>query len=331
MIIRGLDEHGNPCTISVSNGALLTRSVESMVFIEGITDREGRETTLVDSTKNFGINSLDNALIKFSVDGTEYIRKISASIGDTITIPATQVAMGAFVEVGSGRLGQGQVKISVAQGTGANYSVQFAAGSGIGSSAQVAYDTETGKLTVISGTDEQEQPVGVMPGNLQSLISASPATGIFTVETTFAGYPLPVETDEIGFTDDQLMVGFGRPDEGVIVIKTKGELLGTAGNFYALSIVIGEATTGDTLVDLNSQTGELLITVNKTEGGEIRFMSTTELQTLIEETEVICDLFEILEDSVQAGDVWPTEGFIAFEGGIDAIPIPAGTPYRIVL
>ncbi len=300
-----------------------------VILLEGVTDTAGTDTMLLDSTKDIEFGALDNKLVKFEIDGIEYMRKILGAVRNSIIFATTRVATGAVAELGEVTLGEGQIEISVAA-DGENYSVEFVAGTGNNSAARADY--AEGVLSLVSGTDGNGDPVAIMPGNVQGLITANAeAAAIFTATSTFAGYGLPVTFAEtvIG-EDDAITIGEGIPDLGSVQVQCIGSLIGGPGNDYAIEIVQGSATTGDNLASLSGDTNVLTITVNLTAGGEVRFLSIADLQTLLANDVVTSNKFEVIADSIQAGALLPTTAPVDFAGGIPTIPVPSGTPYTVI-
>lgn len=306
------------------NGALKILSL-----LEGITDTDGSDTMILDSTKDIEMGSLDNKLVKFTVAGKEYIRKIIGSIPGGILFETTRESTSAVATLGEEASGQGQVEISVAA-DGENYSVEFVAGTGVNSEARADY--ADGVLTIVSATDENEDPVASMPGNIQGLITANAeAAAIFTATSTFAGYGLPITFPEtvIG-EDDAITIGEGLPDQGSCQIKCIGTLIGEGGNEYSIEVVQGAATTADNLASLSGDTKVLTITVNLTADGDVRFMTVADLQTLLAGDEVTTNKFEVVIASIVAGALIPTTEPVHFAGAISGILVPSGTPYTVL-
>jgi len=308
--------------------AIITVPIQT-ALLYGTSTEDGTTGTLIDSTKNFELGSLDGKTIKFSIGDTEYTRTINGSALNQLDFSDTDIGTSAIAIIGSGFKGEGQVTISVGAGMGANYTVQFTEGTGVNSAAIANYNISSGLLTIISPTDENENPIGIMPGNLQSVINANgDASGIFTVTTVVGGLGLPIRTDILSFTNDEMTVGSGIPAEGQVFVQCHGELMGTVGNDYFIEIVQGEATTGDDIATLDTTTKTLTITVNLTGTGEIRPIGSGSLQTLLANTVGIADKFFIDIDFI------PNElpiggGVIQFAGGTNEVPVVSGVDYVV--
>jgi len=314
--------------IPTNLNATITAPIQT-ALLHGTSTEDGTTGTLIDSTKNFELGSLNGKTIKFSIGDTEYTRTINGSALNQLDFSDTDIGTSAIAIIGSGFKGEGQVTISVGEGTGANYTVQFTEGTGFNSGAIANYNISSGLLTIISPTDENGNPIGIMPGNLQSVINANGnASGIFTVTTVVGGLGLPIRTDILSFTNDEMTVGSGTPAEGQVIVQCHGELMGTVGNDYFIEIVQGEALTGDDIATLDTTTKTLTITVNLTAGGEIRPIGSGTLQTLLANTVGIADKFFIDNDFV------PNElpiggGVIQFAGGTNEVPVVSGVDYVV--
>lgn len=291
----------------------------------------GTETTIVDTSKDFDTAAFATKIAKVTIGNIEYYRAISACAGDTITITTIQDAAGAIAVVGSGLDAEGQVTISVAEGTGGDYTVQFVSGTGVSSASSVTFDVASGLLTVTSPTDVDENPVGIMPGDLQGVINTDAnANGIFTVTAVVGGVALPTETNILTFTDDEITVGTGLPAEGRVSIHCKGDLIGTVGDDYSVQIVQGTATTADDIAMLNTTTKTLTITVNLDGTGSPRLLAAGSLQTLLANAVGIADKF-VIPDGFTAGNLPIGGDAIPFVGGINEIAVPVGAPYEILM
>lgn len=309
------------------NATIITPIQTALLY--GKSTDDGTTGTLIDSTKNFELDSLKGKTIKFSIDNTEYTRTITGSALNQIDFADTEVATSAIATIGSGYEGEGQITISVGEGTGANYTVQFIEGTGTSSAAVANYNISSGLLTLVSPTNESGNPIGVMPGNLQGVIDANgDASEIFTVTTVVGGFGLPTKTSVLSFTNDEMTVGSGTPAEGQVIVQCIGDLIGAVGNSYFIEIVQGEALTGNDIATLDTVTKTLTITVNLTAGGEIRHIGSGALQTLLADTVGIADKFFIDDDFI------PSElpiggGVIQFAGGTNEVPVVSGVDYVV--
>jgi len=314
--------------IPTTMNATITTPIQT-ALLHGTSTSIGTTSTLIDSTKNFELNSLNAKIIKFVVNNTEYIRSITGSALDQIDFNDTEPGIGAIVTIGSGFEGEGQIKISVGAGMGANYTVQFTEGTGISSTAVANYNTSSGLLTIVSPTNESGNPIGVMPGNLQDVINAnSDATGIFTVTMVVGGFGLPTTTNILSFISDEMIVGSGIPAQGRVVVRCKGDLLGAVGNAYYIQIVQGEAITGDDIATLDTATKILTITVNLTADGQPRSIGSGTLQTLLANTVGIADKFLIDNDFI-ANELPVGGSAVQFAGGINGVIVVSGVDYVV--
>lgn len=298
-------------------------------LLYGKSTDDGTTGFLIDSTKNFELDSLKGKTIKFSIDNTEYTRTITGSALNQIDFADTEVVTSAIATIGSGYEGEGQITISVGEGTGANYTVQFIEGTGISSAAVANYNTSSGLLTLVSPTNENGNPISIMPGNLQGVINAnSDASGIFTVTTVVSGLGLPTETSVLSFTNDEMTVGSGTPAEGQVIVQCIGDLIGAVGNSYFIEILQGEALTGDDIATLDTVTKTLTITVNLTVDGQPRPIGSGAIQTLLANTVGIADKFFIDNDFVP--NELPVGGSaVPFTGGSDGVIVVSGVDYVV--
>lgn len=126
------------------------------------------------------------------------------------------------------------------------------------------------------------------------------------------------------------VVGSGEGTEGKVSIHCKGDLIGEVGNDYSVQIVQGTATTADDIATLDEENKILLITVNLDGSSNPRTLAAGGLQTLLANTAETSDKFEI-PDGFVAGNLPIGGDAIPFVGGIDAIPVPAGAQYEVLL
>ncbi len=126
------------------------------------------------------------------------------------------------------------------------------------------------------------------------------------------------------------MVGSGEDAEGKVSIHCKGDLIGGVGNDYSVQIVQGTATTGDDVVTIDEENKILLITVNLDGSSNPRTLAAGGLQTLLANTVDIADKFEI-PGGFTAGNLPIGGDAIPFVGGVDAIAVPVGAPYEVLL
>jgi len=125
-----------------------------------------------------------------------------------------------------------------------------------------------------------------------------------------------------------LALGSGLDGEGKVEIHCKGDLIGKVGDDYSAEVVQGSGTSGQNFVSLDDQTKILTITVDLTGLGDPRIIGAGDIQTLIQTTADISDLFDV-PDGFTAGNIPMTTGPIPFTGGQDGMPVVAGTKYTI--
>jgi len=113
----------------------------------------GTSTTLVDDAKNLGTDVVKDKLIKFTIDGIQYVRKISSHDADTFTFGAIVSAVAAKAVLDASAEGGGKLTITAdPAGAYANdYTVVTVAGEG--ASAETEAALTDGVLTLTLGTD----------------------------------------------------------------------------------------------------------------------------------------------------------------------------------
>lgn len=127
-----------------------------------------------------------------------------------------------------------------------------------------------------------------------------------------------------------LTLGNGEETEGQAIIHCKGDTIGEVGNYYTLKIVDGITETGMDYINLDVDNKLITITVDNNGIGEPRQLMAGTVQTLIDNTDGIKDLFEVGVDSFTAGEIPFTDGeILSFEGGTDANLVTNGTAYVI--
>ena len=178
-------------------------------LLHGTSTNNGTTATLVDSTKNLELNSLNNRTIKFSVNNTEYIRNITSSVGNTIGFVDTQPASPASVTVTGSTGGSMVINCKTAGVSGNDYSVILVAGTGISQQGTVSFANNL--LTITSPTNADGNPDQILPGNVETIINNTPElSAIFVVGTYEAGKPLDILSESVPFTGGS---------DGVIVVS----------------------------------------------------------------------------------------------------------------
>ncbi|MCK9330250.1 MAG: hypothetical protein M0Q94_10290 [Candidatus Cloacimonetes bacterium] len=194
--------------IPTTMNATITTPIQS-ALLRGTSTSDGTVTTLVDSTKNFELNSLNNRTIKFAVSNTEYIRNITSSVGDTIGFADTQPSSPASVTVTGSTGGSMVINCKTAGVSGNDYSVILVAGTGISQQGTVSFANNL--LTITSPTDVDGNPDQILPGNIETIINNTPElSAIFVVGTYEAGKPLDILSESVPFTGGS---------DGVIVVS----------------------------------------------------------------------------------------------------------------
>ena len=131
----------------------------------------GTATTLVDSTKDFEADLLNNGIVKITVGGVDYIRKVTDTAGSTLTFVALDAGVAASAHIVSGEdfditvvndpvgiLGNAyEITIVEAPGTDDNLSAAFADGLltiYLGKVGGVLDDTKNAVAAVTTKIDE---------------------------------------------------------------------------------------------------------------------------------------------------------------------------------
>jgi len=195
--------------IPTNLNATITTPIQT-ALLHGTSTSIGTTSTLIDSTKNFELDSLNTKTIKFSVDNTEYIRTITSSIGDTIGFADTQLAIPASVTVTGSTGGSMVINCKTAGVSGNDYSVILVAGTGISQQGTVGFANNL--LTITSPTNVDGDPDQIMPGNVESIINNTPElAALFVVGTYQAGFPLDILSEPVPFAggSEDAIVGSG--------------------------------------------------------------------------------------------------------------------------
>ncbi len=194
--------------IPTNLNATITIPIQTSL-LSGTSTSNGTTATLVDSTKNLELNSLNNRTIKFAVNNTEYIRNITSSVGDTIGFVDTQPASSASVTVTGSTGGSMVINCKTAGASGNDYSVILVAGTGISQQGTVSFDNNL--LTITSPTNADGNPDQILPGNVETIINNTPElSALFVVGTYEAGKPLDILSESVPFTGGS---------DGVIVVS----------------------------------------------------------------------------------------------------------------
>lgn len=169
----------------------------------------GTNGTLVDSTKDFGVGSLNGQFIKIVKEGMEYIRAITDTAGSTISFSDLQSSTNATVTLGTGQEPEGQIEITViaAGADGNKYSIELVQG-----------DTDTGTdfismegnvITITCDTNGSSEPRELMAGNIETLINDTEViNGIFSADEMFTAGEIPMTLEAVQFAggDDGVYV-----------------------------------------------------------------------------------------------------------------------------
>jgi hypothetical protein len=195
----------------------------------------GTTATLVDTTKNLEMNSLNGKIIKIITSTKEYIRLITSSIFDTVGFIDTEPAIPASVTVTGSTGGSMVINCKVAGALGNDYSVILVAGTGISQIGTVTFADNL--LTITSSTDGSGNPEQIMPGNVEGIIDNDPTlSALFDVGDYQAGLPLDILAEAVPFT--------GGSDGDPIIAGTKYYVYEIAPD--SLTVGIDQTTPGTT-------------------------------------------------------------------------------------
>lgn len=95
--------------------------------ISGVST-DGSPLTIVDSTKDFEADVLKDKVIRIIIGAITYYRKITASLGSTITFPAIVAAAAASAAIGEAPGGIATIRCKAVGDEGNQYSVEAVAG-----------------------------------------------------------------------------------------------------------------------------------------------------------------------------------------------------------
>lgn len=174
----------------------------------------GSEIEVIDGTKDFETDLFANRIVKVTMDGIDYLRKITSCAGDTLTITPIKLAVAASVVIGEDPGGIVTIRVK-APGTGGNtYSVQLIAGTGEGSLLNAYLDGTV--LTITSPTNESEEPTAIPAGNIEGLIAGIPELDdLFSVDQDFTAGDLSLTLEPVQFAggEDEIAVVADAPYE----------------------------------------------------------------------------------------------------------------------
>lgn len=159
---------------------------------------------LVDTTKDFELNSIAGKLVIFEVNGIQYIRKITECLGSALVVAPTQETVPAGVTLGSGNNPEGSVIIRckgiLSGSAGAGVSIILRAGTGKTGLDTASYDAVNKLLTVVCDDNAIGVPRDLWAGNFETLINQDAQLNlIFEVDQTFVAGTLPLSENSIPF------------------------------------------------------------------------------------------------------------------------------------
>lgn len=288
----------------------------------------GTTTTLVDDSKNLGTDVLKDKLIKITIDGIQYVRKISSHDDDTFTFAALVSAVAATAVLDNTSAGGGKVTITAdPAGTYANdYKVVVVKGEGANASTEASFDE--GVLTITLGTGagaKATATIGTLGTN--GIVVTANEIGVldgYSIEITQnSGEDVPLST---GYSEelDKFVIGLGTdasgdPDDSKNTVANIVNALND--NVYFNALFIAASTDG-------SGVHNTPIAAVDIEGGAEPAIDGTaaEVETAIEA--ITGAPFTVAEDS--AGVMAVTESPVGFSGGVDEVTPIDKTEYFVV-
>ncbi len=288
---------------------------------------EGSSTDLTDYSLNFASDAFVGKYIKIDVDNIPYIREIITNTANSFSFDTLGEETEAKAFLGDGLPAEGQTSITVAEGTGINYSVQFVAGTGESTPAKVQFNQLTGLLKIISPTDVSGTPIGLLAGQIQDIINTNDiAKELFTATIIVEAVALPYESEVLYFEDDEIIFGSGLPALGEVIIAFNDK--GVFGNDYSVEVVSGDESTLSMEFTVNKDTKILTITIPLDIDGNPVNPSADGIATNLNADTVISQIFKA-EIPVIDG-VIPIGTTFHFAGGSDTTKVKSGTKYTIL-
>ena len=175
------------------------------ILIIGTTTDDGDVDTLIDSTKDFGTNSLLLKVIKININNIDYYRIIDSSVVDTISLnEPIKSDINASTIIGSGEEAEGQFIIScigeLKGEIGNEYSIQVVQGVETTGDNIVTFDNETKILTITVNLTSGGDPRIIGAGTVQTLINDDPSfSDKFIVANDFIAGNIPMMVEPQSF------------------------------------------------------------------------------------------------------------------------------------
>lgn len=287
----------------------------------------GTTTTLVDKAKNMTAQTFVGNYIKFTLDGIQYVRKITANTVDTFTFAALVTAVAAKAVLDNTATGGGKVTITAdPAGTYANsYSVVAVKGEGANADTEAAL--EEGVLTITLGTGAGAKATATIgtAGTNGIVILAKEVGALegYAVEITQnSGVDVPLST---GLFEDtgRYIIGLGTdingdPDDTKNTVANIVNALND--NLYFSALFIAASNDGAGVYDT-------AIAAVDIEGGAEPIVDATaaDVKTAVD---LLTDQFSAVADT--AGVMAVTEAPVSFSGGVDEVKPTAKSEYFVV-
>jgi len=321
------DIYGDPIGQDEANPVITKPTADSLYIINGVTTG-GTDTTLTDTSKDMDADVLKDKIVIFTMGDVDYIRKILSNTANTITFGTVGAGSPAIATLGMASPAEGKVSITrIAEGAAGDCFVELVAGTGNSFGGSASFDAETGILTLTSTTSEIGVPTGLMPGNVQGLLTAANITD-YTATADVIGSPIPIEADPVAIAlGESVSFGSGLEDGGQITIST----VSNTASLNGTTVVVVENTEPNIVaptVEWDAEAKTLTIGSPTDGSGVAQSIAAGSLVTAINSDATVSAIFEASE-IFDAGTIFTTDTAI-FAGAVDPTNIPEGTSYWIL-
>jgi len=213
----------------VVNLADMSELITKTLVVAGIASMDGSSSFIVDDTKNFEAGLFVGKLIKVTIDGVEYIRKIVSCDGQLIQITHTRETVAASVIIGEPEGPQLTITSEFPGSEGNNCSVIIVNGAEPNTLLAAVIDPETNLLTVTLATDGEGLPDNTVNTGM-AVATAIDILPEFIAEMTGAGGIVTEIAEAIPLTGgiDPIVITEGTPyeilltDPNQIDVKVEG-------------------------------------------------------------------------------------------------------------
>lgn len=180
--------------VDVNISELSKREGMTTPFILGKAT-DGSPTTIIDATKNFIVNSLANTIVKFRVNGVEYVRDIVSNDANSITFSPPLIGASGVAVVGES--GSGQVTVTTALPGDEAYTIEVINGTG---NNQPITATLTGLALVVTlATDGSGNPNNAV-NTATAVANEIDSLPEFSATMTGMGGVMPTTSSPVPFT-----------------------------------------------------------------------------------------------------------------------------------